>query len=118
MTQIDQDFALWQGEDTVITIPVVDGNGDPKVMTGGTVTWKAWFSKVDTTASLSKTTSDDIALVDSAGTDDAIQITIEKADTTSLTPGEYYHECRVMDSNSKEQVVFEGTMTLHRSKTL
>lgn len=118
MSKLNQDFDIWQGEDAVITVPVTDSAGDPKVLTGSTVTWKAWFSKVDTAAAISKSTADDIALVNSAGTDDAIQIALPKAATSGLTPGKYYHECRVVGSDSKEQVVFEGEMTLHRSKTL
>lgn len=118
MTKINQDFALWQGEDGVLRVPVLDSAGEPKVLTGSTVTWKAWFSTVNSIASITKTTASGIALADSADTDDAIVITLAKADTSSLTPGVYYHECRVLDALSKEQVVFSGNMTLNRSKTL
>ena len=118
MSKLNQDFDIWQGEDAVLTVPVTDSAGSPKTLTGSTVTWKAWASIVNTTASITKTTADDIALVNADDTDDAIQITLPKAATSGLTPGKYYHECRVVDANTKAQVVFEGTMTLHRSKTL
>lgn len=118
MTKIDQDFTMWQGEDVVITVPVTNGTGTPVSLTGATaVLWRVYDGLKATTVALSKTLGSGIALADSADTDDAVVITLDPADTESLSPGRYYHECRVTDSGGDEQVIFVGDLILKQSKT-
>lgn len=118
MTKIDQNFTMWQGEDVVITAPVTNAGGTAVSLAGATAAlWRVYETVTASTVSLSKTLGSGIALVDSAGTDDAVQITIATGDTDSLDPGKYYHECRVVDSSNKEQVIFVGSLILKRSRT-
>ena len=108
-----QDFQMWQGEDEVIEVPITDGES-PVNLTGATVTWKLSQSGVTV---LTKTTSDDITIGAGDAVGDLVTIAVRKANTATLSPGYYTHECRVV-SGGDEQVVFTGTMRLIESLTL
>lgn len=122
MTKTAQDFTMWQGEDLVITVPVTNSAGTAVSLTGATaVRWLLFsgrnaFTQADT-ASVTKTLGSGIGLVNVNDTNDGVQITIDTADTDDLDPTIYYHECRVVDSSSDEQVVFIGNMYLKKSRT-
>lgn len=119
MTKENQKFTIWQGEDTYVEAPVVDSDNNPKDLTGAIVTWKAYDSKDDSVASITKSTSGGtITIINKNATNDGVRISLVKADTQNLTPEVYYHECRIADSASREQVVFEGQFILKQSKTL
>lgn len=118
MTKLNQNFTLWQGEDVVITAAITNEAGTAVSLTGATaVRWSAFAKKSSTLAALAKTLVSGIALVDVAGTDDGVEITMDSNDTDNLSPGMYYHECRVVDSVGNEQVVFVGDLFLKRSRT-
>lgn len=111
---------MWQGEDLVITVPITNSAGTAVSLTGASaVRWLMFpgASPGTAAASLTKTLGSGIALVNEDGTDDGIQITINTGDTDDLTPTVYYHECRVVDSASDEQVVFIGNLYLKKSRT-
>jgi len=120
MTRTDQDLTMWQGEDLVMTVAITNSAGTAVSLTGATaVRWSMFAGKSpgSGTASLAKTLGSGIALVDVDGTNDGVQITIDTDDTDDMTPGVYYHECRVVDSASDEQVVFIGNVYLRKSRT-
>lgn len=118
MAAVDQDFTMYQAESRILRIPITDADGDPVTLTGATVRWEVYRNVEGTiTTVLAKTTSDDIALYNAAGTNDGIQITLAPADTTSLATGNFTHECRVTDSSGNQDVVFIGKMTLYASQT-
>lgn len=105
MTKKNQNFELWQGETMVITVPITDSDGNPKSLSGATVVWKA------TSGSYSLEKAGSIVSVNS------VQITLTPADTIDLPVRAYRHECRVIDVDSNQNVVFEGDMVLHESST-
>lgn len=122
MTKTDQDLTMWQGEDWVITVPITNSAGTAVNLTGATaVRWLVFAGKgaqtSATVAALTKTLGSGVALVNVNGTNDGVRITIDTDDTDDITPGVYYHECRVVDSASDEQVVFIGNLYLKRSRT-
>lgn len=118
MTKERQNFIMYQGESKLIEAPVVDSDGNPLDMTGATIEWKAFDTTEDTTPSIEKSTaSGNISVIDKNATNDGLRITLVPADTESLVPEVYYHECRVIDSVGNEEVVFSGFITLKLSKT-
>ena len=123
MTKEDQDLTLYQGAAKVVTIPIVDADGQPVNMTGGIIYYGVFTSKAaaGTGVALIAKNRDaggvgEIALVNSAGTADAMRITIDESDTNGLLPGRYYHEAR-LTLDGKPAVVFEGRLRLKRSIT-
>jgi hypothetical protein len=118
MTKLNQDFTMWQGEDTVLRLPIKDAAGAATTLTGATITWRALASLGAAAVAIEKTTAEGITIVDIDDTDDGVEIAINKADTATLAVGNYYHECRVVDGTPDEQVVFVGKLYLKRSRTL
>lgn len=119
MTKLAQDITMWQGEDTVITVPVTDSAGDPVALTGATAVRWSLFQRLDSTAAaLAKTLGSGITLVNVSGTNDGVRITLTTGDTDDLAAGTYeHHECRVVDASNQEQVIFIGKLYLKRSRT-
>ena len=113
MAAENQDFTLYQGEDEQVDFQVTDSDGSPKNLTGASIEWGMWLSD---TRILTKTTGSGVSLVNGLGTNDIARIAIAKADSISLQPGAYYHECRAVLSGS-EQVVAVGHVLLKVSMT-
>ena len=104
----------------VITVPIINRAGTAVSLTGASaVRWSMFVGRAPGTAaaSLAKTLGGGIALLDVDDTYDGIEITIDTNDTDDLDPTTYYHECRVVDSASDEQVVFIGNLYLKKSRT-
>jgi hypothetical protein len=118
MTKKNQDLEMMQGTAKIITAPVTDSiTGQPLNMTGATIYYGVFTSKGAGSAVIEKSVGDGVVLVSEDGTNDAVQITLDAADTNDLLPGRYYHECRVTLSG-KPEVVFEGRIRLKKSKTV
>lgn len=113
MAMTGQNFEMWQGEDEQIDVPVTDGSS-PVNLSGAGVIWKVFDGE---TLLFSKTESGGIVIGNSGAVGDLLTISIAKADTANVAPGFYEHECRVSKGGT-DQVIFVGTMTLHRSRTL
>ena len=120
MTKLDQDFQMYQGAAKILTVPIVDSDGQPLDMTGGAVYYGVFTSKSaagKSAAVIEKTSgAGEITLVNSAATNDALRIVIDEVDTNGLLPGRYYHEAR-LTLNGDDGVVFEGRLRLKRSIT-
>jgi hypothetical protein len=117
MTKKNQDLEMMQGTAKIVTVPVTNSlTGMPLTMTGATIYYGVFTSKGVGAAVIEKSVGDGIVLVSEDGTNDAVQITLDAADTNDLLPGRYYHECRVTLSG-KPEVVFEGRIRLKKSKT-
>ena len=113
MTTTDQNFTMWQGEDKTITVNLVDGDGVAYGDTSAlTFTWKVATSAFASSVLLTKSTGSGIT----NGTS-KIEIEINETDTDDWTSATYYHECRVVDGSSEEDVVFVGGLTLEDSIT-
>jgi hypothetical protein len=115
MTDINQNFEMWQGEDKTIRVNLYNSSGAAYgSLAGLTFTWKVFLDESETSAVISKTTGSGIT----NNASDYIDIAISKANTVSLdAPVRYYHECRVVDASAKEDVVFVGTLMLWLSPT-
>jgi len=113
MAAENQDFTLYQGEDEQVDFYVTDSDGSPKTLTGASIEWGMWLSG---TRLLTKTTGSGASLVNGLGTNDIVRVAIAKADSISLQPGAYYHECRIVLSGS-EQVIAVGHVLLKLSMT-
>lgn len=112
MSSIDQDFELFQGTKLTVTIPITDENGDPVSGLSGAsaIAWQAW-APGGTSAAISKSLGSGITVNSTA-----ITLTLDAADTTSLTPREYQHEGRITISSAPD-VSFIGEMKLFKSLT-
>lgn len=116
MTEVQQNFTVYQGQDRLVIVPVVDGNNQPKVMTGGTPEAYVFDDPGDDLGdALISKTGGAISLVNYNDTDDAVQFQIDDTDTKSIDVGVYYHEIWVADATGNKQPVATGWMTLKPS---
>lgn len=114
MTTTDRHLTIWQGENKTITVSLTDADGNDYGSTSG-LTFYYWVSsdKNATDYEIEKYTGSGIT----NGTSQ-ITIALDKADTSGLSPGSYYHECRVIDGSSNEDVVFTGGFIVKPSPTV
>ncbi len=113
MAATAQNFEIFQGEDEQVEVPVTDGE-NPVSLTGAAVEWGMWHGD---TRLITKATGSGITLANNAAVNDAIVIALEAADTATVAPGYYSHECRVQKGGDY-QVVFTGVVTIQRSRTV
>lgn len=113
MALTEQNFTMYQGEDKLVTFVITDEDEAALNMTGGTLSWEASITSLDTTAQITKTPS----LVNVDGTNDGARVTLVDADTQTLTPLIYYHELRLVDGSGNDSVLAEGEMTVKLSTT-
>ena len=113
MAATAQNFELWQGEDEQVEVPVTDGE-NPVSLTGAAAEWGMWHGD---TRLITKADGSGITLANSAAVDDVIVIALSAADTATIAPGYYNHECRVQKGGDY-QVVFTGVVTIQRSRTV
>ena len=100
----NQDFNIKRGEYRVLSITTVDKEASALSLDNYTVVWYVWRNK---SRVVTKKTDNGIVVTDASAW--SFEIELESADT-NLPFGEYYHECRVIDSNNNEVVVFTGSM--------
>ena len=120
MTTTGQTITVYEGEDKTIAISVTDTTGGTAVNYAGAtaITWRVTTDAESETAIIEKTLADaEISLADDEGTNDQIVIVLDAADTTSIGPETYYHECRVVDSSGDSQVVAVGDFVLKASSS-
>jgi len=122
MTATAQNFAFYQGETKTLEVLVTDGDNEnaPFSLTNVIeIDWGAWVD-INTrilTKKLTLGAPDNIVRFSSAGTDDALRMNFTVTDTQILN-GDYYHECRIIDSSGNQDVIFIGTMTIGDSRTV
>jgi hypothetical protein len=118
MTAELQNFAIYEGESKTINFDVTDSEGgSPVNLTGPTsIDWVVKTSATVSTAAISKSLSGgEIALANNAGTNDQIQVTLDTGDSQGMEGSQYYHECKVVDANSKNIIVASGYMSVKHS---
>ncbi len=106
---ITPDMEWHVGADKTIAITVTDGNGAAQALTGLDTTWELLNGSGSPVAEalISKTSgASQIAYSNGSGTDDVATITIDAADTASLTPGIYHHRLRLTSSGSVDVLSF------------
>lgn len=116
MTEVQQNFALYQGQDRIVQISVVDEDGNPKTMTGATPTFQLFYDPSDDLGdAILVITGGDITIISIDGTDDGVQISFGDSDTENLAIGRYYHEVWVTDPGGNDTPVCTGWVTIKPS---
>jgi|10_taG_2_1085330.scaffolds.fasta_scaffold52496_2 hypothetical protein len=117
MTSINQDFTLYSGDDKTIVVTITNSSGQIVNLTGLTA---AQFvaKKYSKSSSVDVTKTLGAGITNAAPTTGKLTITLDAADTSGLTPGEYYVEVRIKDSASRLGTVSVGTMTLKQADSL
>ena len=111
MTEINQHFDHVKGDSRLVTIPVVDENGDPKNLSDGSARWRLEAANPVTKSTAAGTIS--LVRVNGAsGELDALQFTIVPADTIGLTPAPYKHEAEFIDNLGNVSTVTQGHVRL------
>lgn len=114
MTTTGQHITIWQGEDKTITVSLTNAAGEAYGSTAGlTFYWWVSVDQLSTDYEIQKYSTSGIT----NGTSQ-ITIALDKADTSGMAAGVYYHECRVIDGSSDEDVVFSGGFTVKGSPTV
>lgn len=117
MAKENQHIEVAQGQGLRIQIAVVNGDGSPKTMTGGTPIWHCFIDEDEAlSAAVISKTDGEISLVDLDGTDDGIQFDFVPDDTDDETIGQYHWESWITPSGGGDQLpVSSGPMTLKGS---
>lgn len=107
-----QNISIYAGDDVELNITVYDSAGSALDITG--LSAAQWIMKRyagSTTAEITKTLGGGVTVVSAA--DGTMKVSINSADSVSLTSNFYYHELRIQDSNSDYTTVMTGTVTLN-----
>lgn len=115
----NQDVTHWKGDTGQITIgPVTDSAGAFPDLTSATAKWymAASASSTGSNIFIQKSTADG-GIVITGDTNVGFTLTIEllPADTESLAPGDFYHECEVTDAAGEISTVTVGAFTLKQT---
>lgn len=105
---------LFIGEDRTLRFTVVDSAGAAVDITGYALEWVMRERPAAATATLTKTTDDDITLTDP--TNGLCEVAVADTDTLSLSPGQYFHTLRRKDDGS-ETVLSFGDVVLKQAAT-
>ena len=119
MTEFKQNFAHVRGDSREVTIPVVDGDGDPEDLTDGTVRWQLRHkddatSPVLITKTSAAATASLVRVNGVVGELDAIRFTLLPADTLALEVAHYDHEAEFIDVLGNVATVSRGIMEIKR----
>ena len=97
------------------TIPITDADGNAKTVTGSSVaSWRLTDiapSAGTPTTLISKTLGSGVTLSGAS----EVTIEVDEADSADLTPGDYYHEFRLVDAASDTDTTTYGTVRLKGS---
>lgn len=105
MTQENQDFSMYSGDDHEITFTITNAAGSPQSLTGATaIKWQV-------PGFIEKTLDDGISLVDVDDTDDGVKVVLVPADTADMK-GKYNHELEAVDVSNKKSTLATGVLTV------
>lgn len=104
MGKENQDFTTWKGNYRLINFYI----SDVSTVTGGTAEWAMSLSNTGSTIIL-KTS---VASTGITLSGKYVTVTLEPYDTSSLSPGLYYHELRLVDVVGQPTTPAIGTITL------
>jgi hypothetical protein len=113
MPATNQNLTVYAGNDVTINIPVLDDSGNKVDLSGATVRW--WMGKSVTATGTSiflEKISPATITIDIATDVDTAVIALHRADTKTIKPGTYYHECEVVDSSGNVTTVTTGQFIL------
>lgn len=114
MTELNQDFTIYQQESVLVTISVTEG-GNEKNITGADIEWVLYTVSGSTeTVLITKTVGSGIIITDGSVGD--FQVSLSSSDTGALAVGEYYHQAELYVGGVRK-IVCEGTVTVKRNAT-
>lgn len=116
MTEVDQNFILYVGDDKLLRCTIYDGpveDGVVKNIAGASIVWGMYIA-AGSGVTLSYSTSDNIAITDGPG--GVFEVSIPHEDTDDLATGWYMHEAEVTDGDGNISTVFTGTIQVKRSR--
>lgn len=117
MTETNQDFDLYQGDDKQVTFTVRDEAGAILDLTGYSAVW-VMYNKLNRAATpiLSKDTGGAALAILLPATQGKVRLTLEPSDSATVEPGEYPHELEITSGAGDVSTVTVGTVDLHYSK--
>jgi len=114
MTEVGQNFEMFQGDSKLIYINVEDEFGNPLDISTYTVIWVV-YKQTSKEAILTKTTADDVTV--SGAFNDIAVVSLSPEDTESVAPAVYNHECEISKtSEGLVSTVATGTIKILYSK--
>jgi hypothetical protein len=116
MTEVQQNFSLYQGQDCTVQIPVLDEDDQPKPMTSGTPTFHMFYDPdADLADAVLSITGSAITIISIDDTDDGVQIVFAGSDTAGIAIGDYYFQVWVADNAGNDNPVTTGWVTIKPS---
>lgn len=113
MTEINQDFVLYQGDTKILRVEVFDTEGNPKNIAGASILWGMYvFTQPQIV--LTKSTSGGITITDAIN--GIFEVQIDSADSLDLEPDFYGHEAEVTDIAGNVSTIFTGTVEVRCSR--
>lgn len=111
MTATGQNFEMYQGDDKILRVTVLDDDDNAVDITGTTIAWGI-YRRTQGNIVLNKNTSSGISLT--APGSGIFEINLIRANTLSLQ-GRYLHEAEMTDLNGNHSTLFTGTVLIHKS---
>jgi len=108
---LEQNFSVPKGDDQELNFDI-GPDDEGFTLVGSQIVWSVFKFKYGVVGDLviKKTTDNGLQVTDS----DAIQFTVnlKRTDTSSLDPGNYYHELKITDQDGKVTTPTMGVMTI------
>jgi hypothetical protein len=106
------EMTMVRGDTRLIRATFVDEAGGVLSLVGCTIRW--WMAKTANGPSLlTKSIGSGVTVVNAAGGRFDVRIApVDTANVVSIPPGDYYHECEVIDSSGDVATVFAGKLTI------
>jgi hypothetical protein len=117
MAETRQDVKMWAGDSFTIRIALLDRDGDGLLLPpGSSARWWAGKSPRARGADVYVRKSTDSGIViESAGSQSTLVVTLDPADTENVAPGNLYHEAEIIDDAGKVSTVTVGRFALEPS---
>ncbi len=110
MTEVDQSFEMWAGNDIDLNFSIVDSTGSPvDLTTATTLEWVLHADVQDGNPLIQKSIGSGITITNPGG--GQFTITLLPADTATLS-GNYYHECE-LNMGGKDNTLFTGAAKIN-----
>jgi hypothetical protein len=104
-------MTMVRGDTRLIRATYVDEAGAALNLTGCTIRW--WFAKnANGPALFQKSIGSGVTVVSAAS--GRFDVRMAPADTFSINPGDYYHECEITDASGEVATVFSGVVKISR----
>lgn len=102
---VSQNFSIYQGDDKMLTVTVLNDGGTTKDLTGGTGTFKMSQSG---SADITKNTSNGLVLGNGTA-----KVTFTHTETATINLGQWEYKLRVAGTDDIRETVVIGAVTLY-----